>query len=426
MERIKKTIFIAIFVSLAAQISFEFFTAGFIVGMSVVVMAIFIYCYEDLSPTYIAFCSGIFSPLVRLLIMFVRGGDWNEISGLALPDMVFFLSYGLFYPILYLLIIRERKTLRNFPYVIFLCEIFSNIGELVARSCLAGHNLVGAKTVACLILIALVRTAIVQMILIAMNAYSSLLVKRENEEEYRRLLVLSSLLESELYIMKKNAVEIEEVMKSAFELYKSMEAIDAPKELVQKTLKIAQNAHEIKGDYLGIMKTIQGTFVDNYENLSMSMKDIIYLEKSAMDNSVSEPNKNVEITTKIRVDFYVSEYFKMMAVLRNLLINSVEAMEENKGKIAINTTANESHYILIVRDNGGGIDKDTINNMFLPGFSTKFNESTGNIQRGIGLTTVRDYIENFFHGSIEVSSKKGVYTLFTIRLPKSEFQEVNQ
>ena len=50
MVKIKKTIYIAIFVSLASQIRFNFITDGFIIAMSVAVMAIFIYCYEDLSP----------------------------------------------------------------------------------------------------------------------------------------------------------------------------------------------------------------------------------------------------------------------------------------------------------------------------------------------------------------------------------------
>lgn len=426
MERIKKTIYIAIFVSLAAQISFEFFTAGFIIGMSVMVMAIFIYCYEDLSPTYIAFSSGIFSPLFRLLIMFIKGGEFQHLASLALPDMVFFFSYGIFYPIFYSIIVRDKKTLRNFPYVIFGCEVLSNIGELIARSYLAGTNLIDAKTVAYLIMITIVRTAIVQMILIAMDAYSSLLVKRENEEEYRRLLVMSSLLESELHIMKKNAGEIEDIMKSAFELYKSIESIEAPKEFIQKSLDIAQNAHEVKGDYLGIVKSLQGSFMDDYDNLPMSMKDIVNLEKSAIDNINNDAGRNVEISVKIREDFYVKEYFKMMAVIRNLLINGAEAIEGNRGKVALSITSNQSSYILTVRDNGRGIDEETIKSMFLPGFSTKFNPGTGNIQRGIGLTTVKDYIENFFHGSIEVTSKKGEFTLFTIRLPKEIFQEAFQ
>lgn len=62
---------IAIFVSLAAQIRFQYVTHGFIIAMSVLVMAIFIYCYEDLSPTYIAFCSGVFSPLFRIIILLI-------------------------------------------------------------------------------------------------------------------------------------------------------------------------------------------------------------------------------------------------------------------------------------------------------------------------------------------------------------------
>ena len=66
-EKILKTISVALFVSMAALIRFNFITEGFIVAMSVLIMGIFIYCYEDLSPMYIAALSGIFSPLDILL-----------------------------------------------------------------------------------------------------------------------------------------------------------------------------------------------------------------------------------------------------------------------------------------------------------------------------------------------------------------------
>ena len=48
MSKLKRTLFVAIFVSLASQVKFNFITDGFIVAMSVVVMSIFIYCYEEL------------------------------------------------------------------------------------------------------------------------------------------------------------------------------------------------------------------------------------------------------------------------------------------------------------------------------------------------------------------------------------------
>ena len=57
-KTIKQTILVAFFVSIALQIHFNFLTEGFIIALSSVVMAIFIYCYVDLSAGYIAILSG--------------------------------------------------------------------------------------------------------------------------------------------------------------------------------------------------------------------------------------------------------------------------------------------------------------------------------------------------------------------------------
>ena len=45
------------------------------------------------------------------------------------------------------------------------------------------------------------------------------------------------------------------------------------------------------------------------------------------------------------------------------------------------------------------------------------------VQRGLGLTLVKDYVENIFCGTIEVQSEKGKYTDFVITMPKTVFEE---
>ena len=64
--KFRKTIYVAFFVSIAAQINLNILTEGFIVALSVMVMAIFIYCYEDLSAAYIACLSGVLSAILSI------------------------------------------------------------------------------------------------------------------------------------------------------------------------------------------------------------------------------------------------------------------------------------------------------------------------------------------------------------------------
>lgn len=423
MVKIKKTIYIAIFVSLASQIRFNFITDGFIIAMSVAVMAIFIYCYEDLSPRYVAFCSGIFSPLIRLLFMVLEGGKPSLTAVLVIPDMAFFFTYGILYTWIYKYVIRAPKDIRNFPYVIFICDFLSNIAELSTRSLIQGHLVIAINTAIYLIIIALCRTVLIQVILLAMETYSNLLIKEEHDKEYRKLIVQASIFESELHVMEKNAAEIEDIMRQAFALYKSMEGINAPKELKNSSLDISKNAHEIKGDYLNIISVLKDTFLDDIDEGRLSMKDIISIEKANLLSTIKNRGYNVEVTTKGKANFYVRQYFKMMSIIRNLTLNSAEAIGQTGGKIALHLHESNESYILEVKDNGPGIDEDDLETVFFDGYSTKFNLETGNVQRGLGLTLVKDYVENIFHGVIEVYSEKGKYTKFVITLPKTSFEE---
>lgn len=423
MVKIKKTIYIAIFVSLASQIRFNFITDGFIIAMSVAVMAIFIYCYEDLSPRYVAFCSGIFSPLIRLLFMVLEGGQPSLTTVLVIPDMAFFFTYGILYTLIYKYVVNAPKDIRNFPYVIFICDFLSNIAELSTRSLIQGHLVIAVNTIIYLVVIAFCRTVLIQVILLAMETYSNLLIKEEHDKEYRKLIVQASIFESELHVMEKNAAEIEDIMRQAFTLYKSMEGINAPKELKDCSLDISKNAHEIKGDYLNIINVLKDTFLDDIDEGRLAMKDIISIEKANLQSTIKNRGYHVELTTRIKANFHVQQYFKMMSIIRNLTLNSAEAIGQSGGKITLSLREDGENYILEVRDNGPGIGSDNLDTVFFDGYSTKFNLETGNVQRGLGLTLVKDYVENIFHGAIAVHSEKGKYTEFVIAIPKASFEE---
>ena len=69
------------------------------------------------------------------------------------------------------------------------------------------------------------------------------------------------------------------------------------------------------------------------------------------------------------------------------------------------------------------MDEETKDNIFITEFSTKFDEETGNLQRGLGLTLVKDFVEQDYKGSIEVDSTPGEGTVFRIRIPMAEIVE---
>ena len=116
-----------------------------------------------------------------------------------------------------------------------------------------------------------------------------------------------------------------------------------------------------------------------------------------------------------------SNAVKLQQVLLNLCINGIQAMTENGGCLTITLHPVEQDMIRIdVRDNGLGMDEDTLKKIFTPLFTTK-EDGKGT---GLGLFVVK-HILNDYNGKIEVKSEKGKGTLFKIFFPLSTEQSVS-
>ena len=95
----------------------------------------------------------------------------------------------------------------------------------------------------------------------------------------------------------------------------------------------------------------------------------------------------------------------------NLLTNAFAAVEDF-GKVNIETTNNEMGGICIkIKDNGCGIPKKIIKNIFDPFFSTKKEKGTG-----LGLSITYGIIKKL-GGNISVESTPGKGSFFTVDLP---------
>jgi signal transduction histidine kinase len=107
---------------------------------------------------------------------------------------------------------------------------------------------------------------------------------------------------------------------------------------------------------------------------------------------------------------------EMEQVLINLITNSGHAMEEITGRKELTLKIKASHVsnniVIEIADNGHGMDKKTLDNIFNPFFTTK---DTGK-GTGLGLSICRGIIEQH-RGDITARSTLGEGTTFTITLP---------
>lgn len=100
-------------------------------------------------------------------------------------------------------------------------------------------------------------------------------------------------------------------------------------------------------------------------------------------------------------------------VLTNLLSNAIKYAPDVP-EIKVAAQSEGDHIVISVRDRGIGIDEDDLRNIGQRFFRAK--TSTGIAGTGIGLNLVKYLVESH-GGRLEVESKKGEGSMFTVRLP---------
>lgn len=417
INKLKRILIVVIFVNIASKLYFDFLIQGFTIAFSVVVFSIFLYSYVELNPIKTAIITGMATSSFKAIWIYSNTLDFEKTIKITSPEMLFFTSYGIIYYFIYYRF--GKKDLTRFTVSIFFCDAISNIIELCVRSQLVG---ITGNMIKDLLIVASARAVMAFIILLLVKYYRLFLIKEEHEERYRRLVMLTSSFKSEIYFMNKNAAEIEDVMKKSFSAYEIVSKNNYPEELKNLTLDIAKDIHEIKKDYIRVMRGLEEMSGDKMDAEGMKIKDIVKILQIDTKDFISDKDLDIELDFKLECEFYVFQHFYLMSVIRNLIYNSIEAIDNKKrGLVRLKIEEIEANYIFTVSDNGKGINPRDIEFIFNPGFSTKYNEETGSICRGIGLTLVRDLVQDVFKGSISVESEKNKGTTFMINIPTISF-----
>lgn len=112
----------------------------------------------------------------------------------------------------------------------------------------------------------------------------------------------------------------------------------------------------------------------------------------------------------------------LVAVLGNLLENAMEALQgQPLDQRYINCLLKDTgdELLIKVEDNGPGIPENIQEMIYVQGFSTKENKDKN---RGIGLALVYQYVYGA-GGTIDLHSKEGLGTSFTITIPVQDGEE---
>ncbi len=129
----------------------------------------------------------------------------------------------------------------------------------------------------------------------------------------------------------------------------------------------------------------------------------------------NQVHKRADIKLDLQPDIptIIGNAQKIEQVLINLIINASEAMpEDRRGNIEVSTRYDGSQLTIEVKDDGKGMTERTMARIFDPFFTTR--RAKGGT--GLGLAIAFSIIEEH-GGTITPTSKLGVGTTFTIRIP---------
>jgi signal transduction histidine kinase len=184
-----------------------------------------------------------------------------------------------------------------------------------------------------------------------------------------------------------------------------------------------------RGDFGPALKESITYIISEVENLRQiaqgfldhSKESILHKEVIPLDDFVREIVEPYRKLLQSRIAFREAyggagarvegDKAKLKIALRNLLINAVEAIR-GPGEVRITTAAAEGRVEVVLEDTGIGIEKDVLDRIFEPYFSTK------DVGTGLGLPIARKIVEDH-GGAIRIASEPGCGTRVAIELPLS-------
>lgn len=177
-------------------------------------------------------------------------------------------------------------------------------------------------------------------------------------------------------------------------------------ELIEETV---QGIQRVKGIVSGLKAFARA---DSSERESV---DVNLCIKNTLKVAGGQLNAGCKIVEKLGDLSEISGFpGKIGQVILNLIVNASHAVDEN-GEVTIATSQDDAMVTISVSDNGCGMSKETLDQLFTPFFTTK---PVGG-GTGLGLSISHGIVEEH-EGEIKVESELGKGTCFTIRLPRNQ------
>lgn len=141
----------------------------------------------------------------------------------------------------------------------------------------------------------------------------------------------------------------------------------------------------------------------------ISLKDIIHIVKQNLDIEIKETNATIEYD---ELPTIVGKQTNFIQLFQNLISNSIKYRSNDPPLISISSKNAEEGWVIVVKDNGRGIDKRYHDTIFQPFKRIDNDHISGS---GIGLAICKKICQ-MYNGQIEINSEMNKGTTFRITI----------
>ena len=173
------------------------------------------------------------------------------------------------------------------------------------------------------------------------------------------------------------------------------------------------------------LNTLASSFLDlarlesgrvQFHKSRFNIIDLIYECKDVMQSKADEGHITLRVDSTENLPLVEADRDKIKQVVLNLLSNAIK-YNRPRGSVIINAEASETEISVAVQDTGMGIPEDALPHLFEKFYRMREHENKAG-GTGLGLSISKQIMQGH-NGTLEVNSKVGVGTVFTLRLPRT-------
>jgi signal transduction histidine kinase len=153
-----------------------------------------------------------------------------------------------------------------------------------------------------------------------------------------------------------------------------------------------------------------------FRKTRFSVADLLYESRDVMMTKAQETNIQIRVDVPNDMPLMEADRDKIKQVILNLMSNAIKYNRSN-GSVIVSGNYTDTEQSIIIQDTGVGIPEESIPHLFEKFYRVREHEGKAS-GTGLGLSISKQIIQGH-NGRIEVKSKMGVGTLFSIYLPRT-------